>query len=162
MTSLSEVLGAPAAADLSPSEVFDLGKDSHQRRTAGPCFQPFPKHMYDRRRDWHRDGEDQPSPQPGGDEHPHIYLLPFRRVWLTTRGSSWQTSTPTDPRRVGAQPGSCASSRLLRMTARGRSFFGEDDTRAFTQLAGTELSSRTDLRNKVAGMASSAPRVPST
>ena len=37
---------------------------------------------------------------------------------------------------------------------------GEALTNAFTQLAGTELSSRTDFRNKVAGTASRAPRVP--
>jgi hypothetical protein len=35
---------------------------------------------------------------------------------------------------------------------------GEALTNAFTQLAGTELSSRTDFRNKVAGTASKAPR----
>jgi hypothetical protein len=46
--------------------------------------------------------------------------------------------------------------------ARGFSLLGEALINAFTQLAGTELSSSTDFRNKVAGTANKAPRVPRT
>src|SRR5215203_5874370 len=52
--------------------------------------------------------------------------------------------------------------RSVRRTVRGFSSFGEALTNAFTQFAGTELSSRTDFKNKVAGIASKAPRVPRT
>src|SRR4029453_82118 len=55
-----------------------------------------------------------------------------------------------------------AGRRPIRRTARGVSPLGEALTNAFTQLAGTELSSRTDFRNKVAGTASKAPRGPRT
>ena len=45
--------------------------------------------------------------------------------------------------------------------ALGLSFFGSELIRALTQLAGTELSTSTDLRNSVAGMAIRAPSAPS-
>jgi hypothetical protein len=60
--------------------------------------------------------------------------------------------------RSSADP--AAGCRPVRRTARGFSLLGEALTNAFTQLAGTELSSRTDFRNKVAEIASKAPRVP--
>jgi acyl-[acyl-carrier-protein] desaturase len=60
----------------------------------------------------------------------------------------------------GPQLDSAAACRPIRRTARGFSLLGEALTNALTQLAGTELSSRTDFRNRVAGTASKAPRVP--
>jgi hypothetical protein len=62
----------------------------------------------------------------------------------------------------GPQLDSVAGCRPSRRRARGFSLLGEALINAFTQLAGTELSSRTDFRNKVAGIASKAPRVPRT
>src|SRR6187200_900356 len=64
-----------ATADLAPSNVLDLAEDGNQRGTTGPRFEPLPQHMNCRRRNWHRDSEDQPGPQPSADEHPHIHLL---------------------------------------------------------------------------------------
>jgi hypothetical protein len=60
----------------------------------------------------------------------------------------------------GPQLDTSAGCRSVRRMARGFSLLGEALINAFTQLAGTELSSRTDFRNKVAGTASKAPRVP--
>ena len=62
----------------------------------------------------------------------------------------------------GHQPDTSSGCRSVRRTVRGLSSFGEALTNAFTQFAGTELSSRTDFKNKVAGIASKAPRVPRT
>ena len=42
----------PATAGLAHSDAFDLAKGRDERRTAGPCLQPFPKQMYGRHRDW--------------------------------------------------------------------------------------------------------------
>ena len=70
---------------------------------------------------------------------------------------------PIRPERFGGsgpQLDPSAGCRPIRRTACGFSLLGEALTNAFTQLAGTELSSRTDFRNKVAGTASKAPRVP--